>query len=216
VAVEAEWIRGALSYARFGPYLARVDEDTSAALRLYWWNVEVSAAFYPVLHMLEVSVRNALHARLTEMLQRSDWWEVAPLQDNGIRLVTDAKVKISQRKQVVSTDDVVAELTFGFWVSLVSRKHDQELWVRGLHRAFPYYRGSRSELHRPLRTIMLLRNRIMHYEPIHHRHLEADHSTILRMLGYLSPELVRCIKSQDHVPAVLHRREPIRRSAIRP
>jgi hypothetical protein len=203
MAADMHWISGALSMPRFAPYLARTSGDVDDALRLYWWNVEISGAFYTALHLLEVSLRNALHAHLTQLLRRGDWWTVAGLQENGLRTVTGATAKVRQRKALVSTDDVVAELTFGFWVSLISRKHDQTLWVPGLHRAFPHYRGSRSALHEALHTIMLFRNRIMHHEPIHHRHLDADHGTIRTLLGYLSPDLARRVEPRDRVPAVL-------------
>jgi hypothetical protein len=43
--IEPDWIRNALSPARFAPYLTKTAGDTTAAIQLYWWNVEISAAF---------------------------------------------------------------------------------------------------------------------------------------------------------------------------
>lgn len=105
-----------------------------------------------------------------------------------------------------TADDIVAELSFGFWVSLTSKTYDRSLWVPYLHRAFPLYRGPRGRLHYDLQTMRLFRNRIMHHEPIHHRHLEADHQTILRLLGYLSPSLIDQLESYDQVVPTLGRR----------
>lgn len=211
---EPTWVRGALSRARFGPYLLKAGGDVDAALRLYWWNVDVSAAFYPSLHLLEVALRNALHARLSIMLQRTDWWKVA-VRGNGMRLVEDAIAKVRDRKPLSSADDIVAELTFGFWASLISRRYDRTLSVPGLHQAFPHYRGRRNQLHNILWAMVLFRNRIMHHEPIHHRHLVADHATVRKLLGYLSPELVACVEPYDRVPAALRRRAAIFDSAGR-
>lgn len=67
-----EWIREVLSTPRFAPYLARTNGDVEAAIRLYWWNVEISAAFCTPLHCLELALRNAMHERLRTRFDRVD------------------------------------------------------------------------------------------------------------------------------------------------
>jgi hypothetical protein len=183
--------------------LSKTGGDRRSAVQLYWWNVGVSAAFYTPLHCLEVALRNAVHQQLTATFGRADWWEAAPLNKSGLRIVADTQRKLSSRARPTTADDMVAELSFGFWVSLVSNTYHRSLWTPCLHRAFPSYRGRQRPLHSGLHTMLLLRNRIMHYEPIHHRHLEADHQTILRLLGYLSPSMVEQLKSYDQVEVVL-------------
>jgi hypothetical protein len=205
-----DWIREVLSTPRFAPYLAKTDGDVDAAIRLYWWNVEVSAAFYTPLHCLELGLRNALHERLRIRFGRVDWWAVAPLSDNGSRTVSAAIQKIVGRGgRLYVADDIVAELSFSFWVSLVSRgaSYDRTLWVPALHRAFPYYKGRRQPLHDNLLAMVLLRNRIMHHEPIRHRHLHADHLKIYRLLGYISPSMAKELETLDRVSEVLRRRD---------
>lgn len=203
---DPDWIRGALSWPRFAPYLARAGGDMTTAVQLYWWNVGVSAAFYAPLHCLEVTLRNSLHLRLTIVFGRTDWWESAPLYKNGRRMVDDARCKLTTRARPYTADDMVAELSFGFWVSLVSGIYHRTLWTPFLHTAFPSYRGPRRQLHGELHTMLLFRNRIMHHEPIHHRHLEADHQTILRLLGQLSPDMAKQLKLYDQVESVLGQR----------
>jgi hypothetical protein len=205
---EPEWINSALSQARFAPYLAAKGGDLTAAIRLYWWHVDVSSAFYPSLHCLEVAVRNAMHARLGAKFRHVDWWNVAPLRDNGRFLVDEAARKVRRRLGSVPgiADDMVTELPFGFWVSLVSRTYHRDLWIPCLHKALHGYRGRRDELHERLLTIVLLRNRIMHHEPVHHRHLKADHETIYRLLSYVSPDLVAQLAPFDRVPKLLQER----------
>lgn len=205
---EPKWIKHALSHARFAPYLNAKDGDLDAAIRLYWWNVDVSAAFYTPLHCLEVAVRNAMHTRLGTHFGRVGWWHAIRLRENGQLLVREAERKVRRRRDGSSgcADDLVTELSFGFWVSLVSRTYDRELWVPCLHRALPGFRGRRDRLHEALLTLVYLRNRIMHHEPIHHRHLKADHDKIRLLLGYASPELVTCLVSYDRVPKLLGER----------
>ncbi|MBP0455559.1 hypothetical protein J5Y04_39480 [Kitasatospora sp. RG8] len=197
-----------LSEPRLGPYESAAG-SREAALRLYWWNIEVSAAFYGPLHCLEVALRNALHGALTRRHGRADWWTVAPLDADGARLVAEAGAKCRRRisRRQVTTDDVIAELSFGFWVKLLSRRYDRTFWVPALNRAFARGAGRRDTLHRQFTTMMLLRNRISHHEPIHHRHLEADHETLCRLLAHLDADMAVEALRLDRVPTVLKQRQ---------
>ncbi|MFE3515365.1 hypothetical protein [Streptomyces sp. NPDC059166] len=194
------------------PYLDACGGDASRAGRLYWWNVEACGALYGPLHCLELTVRNALHAVLTEHYGRADWWESAPLNAQGLRLVAKARAKCAGRRgstpRRVRADSVVAELSFGFWAALISggSGYDRTLWVPVTHKAFPHYSGRRDSLYDALWSLVLLRNRVMHHEPVHTRHLAADHAKIYRLLGYVSPALVREVRAMDRFPAVLHHR----------
>ncbi len=210
MSAEPDWVREALSAPRFTPYLAKAGNDMARAIKLYWWNVDVSAAFYLALHCLELALRNAAHYQLSVRYGQDDWWAVAALHGGGQRMVSDARTKLATRTREVcrpiTADDMVAQLSLGFWVSLTSRAYDRPLWVPTLHRAFPFHRGSRRAVHEDLQTMLFFRNRIMHHEPIHHRHLQADHETLLRLVGYLSPSLLLELKSYDGVPAALAQR----------
>ncbi|WP_306212230.1 hypothetical protein [Actinoplanes sp. RD1] len=199
------------STPRLDAYARATHSDRAAAERLYWWNVEVSGAFYGSLHCLELALRNALHDALRTNYHRDDWWIVAPLQAGGLHLVSEACEKYERRnRRPAAPDDVVAELSFGFWTSLLSNnrfsQYDRHFWVPCLHRAFPHYRGRRRDLHDNLEAMRRLRNRIMHHEPIHHRDLAADHRKIYRLLGYIDATATREAMAMDRVPAVLTRR----------
>lgn len=203
-----EWMIRDLSLPRLRRYIRAAHGDARAAQRLYWWNIEVSAALLGPLHCLELALRNALHDALARHHGKPDWWAVAPLNERGHRLVDDARRSCGRRLRRTTPDDVVAELSFGFWVSLLSHgsSYDRNFWVPVLHSAFPHYRGRRDHLYRELTSLVLLRNRVSHHEPVHHRHLSADHDTIYRVLGYLSPDLAKEAQAMDRFPAVLSHR----------
>lgn len=219
-----EWMRRAFSEPRMEPYREACGGDAAQARRLYWWNVEACASLYGPLHCLELALRNALHAVLTEHYGRADWWETAPLNAQGLRLVAKARSKCAGRsrpgrgRSVVGADSVVAELSFGFWTALVSggSGYDRSLWVPVIHKAFPHYSGRRDVLYDALWSLVLLRNRVMHHEPVHTRHLEADHAKIYRVLGYLSPALVQEVRTMDRFPSVLRHRGATRDGSRRP
>ncbi|MCZ9344618.1 hypothetical protein NGM37_43415, partial [Streptomyces sp. TRM76130] len=160
--------------------------------------------------------RNAVHHQLAFAYHRDAWWTKAPLNANGQRLVAKARSKCERRGLVPAPpDSMVAELSFGFWVSLVSggSRYDRLFWVPTVHKAFPHYSGRRDVLYDGLWSLVLLRNRIMHHEPVHHRDLAADHAKIYRMIGYLDPELSKEAQAMDRFPSVLEgRRDALRGS----
>ena len=198
------WFERTFAVPRLAPYMATSQRDGLLAVRLYLWNLQASEAFYVPLHCLEISLRNALHEQLCIKYGRNDWWNSAPLDKHDALKVDKAKDDLI-RKGVrhPSADDIVAELSFGFWVSLLGRRYDRHFWVPALHRAFPGYNGKRESLRDHLQAMVLLRNRIMHHEPIHHRHLTADHAKIYRLLGYIEPEIVSWLRTFDRVPAII-------------
>jgi hypothetical protein len=213
-----EWMLTTLSLPRLRRYIRAARGDAHVASRLYWWNIEVSAALFGPLHCLELALRNALHETLARHHGRPDWWTVAPLSERGKKLVDDAHRSCRRRLPRTTADDVVAELSFGFWVSLLSHAsgYDRGFWVPALHRAFPHYRGRRRDIYDGLSSLVLLRNRIMHHEPVHHRDLAADHAKIYRVLGYLSPELAKEAQAMDRFPAILADRGDVLRGTRPP
>ncbi|WP_203906615.1 hypothetical protein [Rhizocola hellebori] len=208
------WMRRAFSDPRLNVYVAAANGDVAVAERLYWWNIEVSGAFYGPLHCLELGPRNALDVQLRSAYARDMWWDAAPLTASGQRMVAEARAKCRRRGNAsVAADDVVAQLSFGFWTSLLSNsrgsQYDRRLWVPILHRAFPHYRGRRKDLHDNLEAMRLLRNRIMHHEPIHHRDLTADHRKIYRLIQYIDRASAKEANALDRVQFVLADRQAV-------
>jgi hypothetical protein len=211
------WIHLMLSVPRFERYLRDAGGDVDRAILLYWWNVEVSGAFFGPLHCLEVTLRNALHHRLSARYGIAEWWKVAPLAPEGLRKTGETAAAVrSRRGQSYRPDDVVTELSLGFWVALLSRRYDRPFWVPTLHRAFPHYKGPRRDLHDSLVSVQFLRNRIMHHEPVHHRDLIADHAKIYRLIGYISDDVRQNVGTLDRVPDALARKARIYDDGHRP
>ncbi|GGL14547.1 hypothetical protein Sme01_18320 [Sphaerisporangium melleum] len=215
------WMRRTLSAPRLAPYLLASGADAERAERLYYWNVEAAAAFYGPLHFLEVCLRNVLHDTLKGHFARSDWWQATALGDHNDRKIREAVARARENAgqyagRIPGPDDVVAELSFGFWVSLLSRRYDRTLWVPVVHGVFRNCRETRRALHDGLLSLVLLRNRIMHHEPIHHRDLAADYAKICRMLGYLEPGVARRLPHLDRVAEVLGRKNGVCSGSMAP
>ncbi len=217
-----------LSPPRLSPYLIACEMDRAKALRLYTWNIEVSAAFWGELHALEVVVRNSLDQQLRHRYERAEWWSapgirLTPTMAEQLRLarLDASKVAARQRRPVVA-GDVVAALSLGFWTGLLGagrtprraapfhdtahRQYETQFWQPFVHRAFPHYSGPRTALHRELDRQRKLRNRIAHHEPVFGRALNGDHQAHLRLAGYVRSDAYRYIESHSRVPQVLLRR----------
>ncbi|MFI7453542.1 hypothetical protein ACIBQX_39050 [Nonomuraea sp. NPDC049714] len=191
-------------------YAMRCADDPVAALRLHWWNTEISGAFYGPLQYLELAMRSVMTRELVAHFVQDDWWN-AP----GTQLVYSGRQRISVAEQKLRTIGlpitprlISEELPFGFYVSLLGRGdgYDQRLWRPALYRAFPGYRGPRQNLHRKVDYLRIFRNKIAHHGPIHHRHLTADHDAILECLRFIDPGLAAMVERHSRVSEVLTRR----------
>ncbi len=199
-------LKKSLSPERLGRYETAVNFDTESALKLYIWNSEISAAFYTPLQGLEVCLRNALHYQLSHKYQQTNWFDIAPLHGSALKKLDEAKASVANKHGLVHAPHVVAELSFGFWLSLLSRKYHGTLWVPALHKAFPYARLKPSQIHSTLDHLRVFRNRIAHHEPIFHRHLASDYNSILKVLRWMCSDTAHWIEQNNSVQTILQRR----------
>jgi len=201
-------ITDVISADRFGTYRQATGGDDGLALRLYEWNIQISAAFLGPLQILEVALRNAAHERMALLRGRSDWWHSPGinLQVEHATRVCEAIVKAS-RGGVPTPGKVVAELPFGFWVALLGKggrhRYEHRLWWPALRQAFPHYQGPRKDLHIQVDHLRLFRNRIAHHEPIFARHLAADHASLIEVVGWICPTTCDWMAARSRVDAVL-------------
>lgn len=207
----------ALSPERFATYLAATGGDRGRAVRLYTWNTAASAAFYGPLQALEVTLRNGFHRNLA-VRYGADWYDnpAIGLDLGCLKRVAQAKKELTRSGYAVDPPHVVADLSFGFWVSLLgsggfqgpgrTRKANYEmtLWRPALRAAFPHApKMNRKAAHAPLDYLRTFRNRIAHHEPVFGRHLEKDYDSILEIAGWMSPEKRDWIDAHSRVREIL-------------
>ena len=208
-----------ISPARFSTYLEASGGDREEAIRLYMWNASVSAAFYFPLQALEITLRNAMHRRLSEKYG-AEWYDnpAACLQENHCQRLEHAAQILRQKGHAITPPRVVSELSFGFWVSLLSRGYDSRLWHPALHKAFPHAPTiARTQAHTPLRRLQGLRNRIAHHEPIFSQsryRLRERYGDTLRIIGWISPVQRNWVVAHSRVEEVLDL--PRDRAILRP
>lgn len=177
-----------LSPERFETYRSASGEaDHVPGLRLYMWNAAVASRFHGPLHLLQVTLRNAVHDRLSA--NYGDVWYDVPglLYGPEQKDVASTKSFLQLRREPLTPGKVVAELNFRFWVGLFATKYNP-LWKTDLGRLFTP-RIDRRELHRDLDILRTLRNRIAHHEPLLQRRLMDDLDRIVRITHALSPHM---------------------------
>ncbi|KGF01836.1 hypothetical protein [Actinomyces sp. S4-C9] len=127
-----------LSVARMYPYMERCSGNRKAALNLYRWHGELTAAVQTVLGNTEVVLRNAIDQELQAWNQAqipgTDSWllqePAAPLRSLSAAKRKDAlrraKAQAASRPvehhrycQEVTHDDVLAQIMFGMWRDLL-------------------------------------------------------------------------------------------------
>ena len=116
-----------LSSPRFNVYLAKTNNDFHKAYQLYKVNIELSEAFYPILSLLEVSLRNAVNETL-KLHFNDPYWFKNSLPVEFLPFVSEATKKLTAQRKSITADRIIAELNFGFWNRLFNRHYTRLLW----------------------------------------------------------------------------------------
>ncbi len=156
-----------LSTPRFNTYLSKTNNNFEKAFTLYQINIQLSEAFYPLLSVLEVSLRNAIHETLKAYF-KDEFWFKNNLPIEFLPFVSEATQKLIAQRKTITADRVIAELNFGFWNRLFNRNYTRLLWkpLRLIFKNTPKHLRQRDTIADSLYRIRALRNRIYHYEPI--------------------------------------------------
>ena len=194
-----------ISDDRLRPYLSRNVQDPLAALGAYAWNIALCESLYPALNGIEVALRNSINNAAVREFNDEHWFR-SRVRDREQETVSRTGRRLNRFGRPLSPGDFVADLSFGFWVSLFDSRYDGLLWPRLLSIVFPEmprFQRSYKNISTRLERIRRLRNRVFHHEPIWHwRDLSQQHSDILETIGWISPEMMRFIEMLDRFPEV--------------
>ena len=171
-----------LTRARLSWYLAHSDNELDSALTLCEHNTRLSEAVYPTLQGLEICFRNTINSQMV-LTYGPDWITNAatPLRTGARSVVRDCQ----KRSTKSSVDDLVAELKFSFWVSLLAPQYDATLWRTRLHKRFRASSARRRDVgHGRMNALRRFRNRVAHHEPILEQ-AKMMHGEALEAIGWM-------------------------------
>ncbi|WP_460237214.1 Abi family protein [Aurantivibrio plasticivorans] len=190
-----------INHTRLEPYIssARLNTysnffapaDQIELFGCYLWSKEVAGAFFPLLQVLEITLRNAIHkearnalgpywfdnvaTRPQRRLSASQHRHVQHLADSIRNARTEIRRDLNMpRTATVSEDRIIAKVTFGFWTNLFSAAFDvnrnpRALWPNLLRPVFPNApqgHRDRATMQGKLLAIKTFRNKAFHHEPI--------------------------------------------------
>lgn len=179
-----------LSRDRFGTYLGWAGGDRNRAVDLYTLNAQLSESLYTPLHVLEVALRNRIHAVMTAAHGEA-WFDMAEHQLNPVQadMLAKARAELAEKRKEETPGRMVASLTFGFWTAMLGREYET-LWQTTLKDIARREDGKglrRKDFTRSLGAIRTLRNRLAHHETVLHWDLPKHYGNIMQMTAWLSP-----------------------------
>ncbi len=161
----------------------------------YKQNLLQSEKHYILLSVFEVSLRNSIDDYFKKKISL-DWLSSDYLHGDTKKRVQEAKNKILGRREIVTYDKVIAELSFGFWTSLFRKSYSNLIRIQDINKIFPNMPRkqikfiNRNVLDKKLNHIRKFRNRVFHYERIINKSeyisIETD---ILTLLEYFDSEI---------------------------
>jgi len=199
-------LRKAISDDRLKPYRhGNTLGEERKVFASYIWNTAISECLCPLLHGLEVTLRNSINdAAVAAFGER---WFDNLLKDHERATLT--KLKNSLNVQTLTPGQFISGVTLGFWASLFLSRYEQVLWPRLLRDVLPHMPRrprTRQNVYDRIEKIRKLRNRVYHYEPIFHwKDIDKQHDEILEMIGWLNQPMLEVAKMLDRFPVVYSR-----------
>jgi hypothetical protein len=168
-----------LSPPRLNKYLGAAGGNLQTALELYVWNSRVAAAALADTCHLEVALRNAYDGAVigahpswgndlrSTLFAREQGHPQAKKQQKWLNEGSNKALDDARRSIGVNAThgQVVAGLSFGFWVKFTDKHRESTFWTPYLYKAFPS--GSRrGDVHQRISNVARFRNRLAHNEPV--------------------------------------------------
>lgn len=201
-----------LSPARLARFSSGIGHDKQLAIRLYVWNSRLCEEFYFPLQMAEISLRNCIHYTLTRRYT-PDWHDnPAIINQMTAKYKTEISQKIAELKKskgaAFTVDHLVASMTFGFWVHLLTARYDHLLWQQGMRRSFPHIPAplSRADVHAKADRLRKFRNKVAHHYAIFDRKPASEYQNVQDILSWCCDDTLWLMKAVSNPSRVINNR----------
>jgi hypothetical protein len=228
-------IKKYISASRLQTYEIVCSNNTQRALKAYQTNIRLSQAFYPLLTMVEVVLRNAINEELTDHFSDANWlinqqtgFMVDPSLTTIDRRTNQPRhnhyLKISVEKSIrkirigCTQGKIISTLEFGFWTAFFDNYHYRILSGSPIRIFSRLPSGTnRAVVFDKLTRIRDFRNRVYHNEPIIFDKNNAGtpyysldkaneiYQDIEDIFTWLNLDFVKWTKKIDNVPFELKR-----------
>ncbi len=167
----------AISKPRLTRYLQTTAGDEREALQLYHWNSQLSQALYLPLQSWEIVLRNKINSFFTYKYNTAKWHEnpqaLRNFNRNDRRRLEETVDRLTRDMAPLlpTNDQIVADLSAGFWVSQFGSDYAAQYgWRNNLkYRIFTNDHAiGREFADAACNGLLELGNRVAHHEPIYH------------------------------------------------
>lgn len=202
-----------ISEPRLSPYdylLRPVCKENS--LKSYFILTDISSHFFSLLQMIEIGLKNKINIAMYEYTQDELWFDSLTLTQpskNLIQAARDKAVKdFSNKKATPQTNDIVARISFGYWVYWLDKTHSQhDFWDKYAPQLFGVQKAELGKVFNQLIKANSLRNRLYHNEPIWKKDnlYRTDLRKAINNLIHKYDEMLALLKiiSEDKYQAIL-------------
>lgn len=134
-----------LSAPRYGKYLEASGNNDTIALDLYLWDIGLAQAVLKDVSFFEVALKNAYNRTISSTWSGTDHWpfdDASPVRRPILRKNKRGQVNDANRlnrnsidhlrnglRENATIDDVISNLTLGFWAHMTDRSHERDLWI---------------------------------------------------------------------------------------
>lgn len=206
------------SAPRMNSYLRTMLGNREMAVQLYRWNSELATAYWEAIAYIEVAFRNLIDEKMTlrqHQLGRGTHWIFDDYFELGRNLISsepptqpfkeisDAMRRVRSNRKPMTPDQIISELSFGFWHQMVSKKQ-LFLWP-GLASGF-INAPSRSQSYISSLTFEIrnLRNRIGHHHRLDPHSALSGFQIILQLAHAIDGDLADWIAKGSQVNELIN------------
>ncbi|GEM_PF-1185884 len=219
-------IKELFSTQRLSRYCLPGQSDVDAQCFInYLSGVKRAESLYFALHLIEVTLRNAIYYAYKKHHASQDFFYLhhTHIRDKYLKrkefhsrecwkMLCGARAALVRRNEPIHEGKLIAELNFGFWTKLMEGKHQNydTMWRKIFFDVFSYHpqRNASVSIHRlkqdvwqKFERIRKLRNRVFHYEPIAPLAPDERYREIEEILGWIDndlPSLLRLSEYETH------------------
>ncbi|MBK4723408.1 hypothetical protein JJL56_31650 [Azospirillum sp. YIM DDC1] len=188
---------------------------------MYKWNARLAGTLIFPLHIAEVTLRNAVNQALIAEFG-ANWPNSVRLkaiprspsqQLNFVEKAVKKSVnRIQSEQKAVTLDQIIANMSFEFWVGMLHQDYEADIWDRHLRTVLPNLarHEGRADVALLAISVKSLRNRVSHHEPVFGASMDLTrkHSEILRLIRLRNKQTSYWVRDHSRVMSVL-REKPV-------
>lgn len=176
-------IQRLLSEQRLAKFIELASGDWDRALVLYKDDIRYAQDFYILLHIIEISLRNAIDEKLKTHFDEG--WVFS----NQIPFTSSQILLREKYLETNSLTNYLSKLPLGFWTACFGRAFE-DIWRKYLRFIFNTQEPlRRQDIAQKLQKIRILRNRVAHYEPLISLPVELLKRECMDLIGLISQDL---------------------------